>query len=172
MQIVNTGSKKFQAAYVYSCLYGKAAWKQERDFNRFCAAMRLGCAWIAFTSPTAFQAASPFSGCLNPPISASPKINALQNKPRLTKPNKSLASRAKPTYNARLLGQIAQSVEQRIENPCVGSSILPLATKFQPEQPALFRLFCVNRQPENDVMHVSGCPQCYFMLKSTLFFAP
>ncbi len=25
-------------------------------------------------------------------------------------------------------GQIAQSVEQRIENPCVGSSILPLAT--------------------------------------------
>ena len=25
-------------------------------------------------------------------------------------------------------GQIAQLVEQRIENPCVGSSILPLAT--------------------------------------------
>ena len=25
-------------------------------------------------------------------------------------------------------GQIAQSVEQRTENPCVGSSILPLAT--------------------------------------------
>ena len=27
-------------------------------------------------------------------------------------------------------GQIAQSVEQRTENPCVGSSILPLATKI------------------------------------------
>ncbi len=26
-----------------------------------------------------------------------------------------------------VLGQIAQSVEQRTENPCVGSSILPLA---------------------------------------------
>ena len=29
-----------------------------------------------------------------------------------------------------LAGQIAQSVEQRTENPCVGSSILPLATIF------------------------------------------
>jgi|SaaInlStandDraft_6_1057023.scaffolds.fasta_scaffold00110_24 hypothetical protein len=28
-----------------------------------------------------------------------------------------------------VLGQIAQSVEQRIENPCVGGSIPPLATK-------------------------------------------
>ncbi len=27
-------------------------------------------------------------------------------------------------------GQVAQSVEQRIENPCVGGSIPPLATKF------------------------------------------
>ncbi len=28
-------------------------------------------------------------------------------------------------------GQVAQSVEQRIENPRVGSSILPLATKYK-----------------------------------------
>ena len=28
-------------------------------------------------------------------------------------------------------GQVAQSVEQRIENPCVGGSIPPLATTFQ-----------------------------------------
>ena len=41
-------------------------------------------------------------------------------------------------YNARLagpatvmhVGQVAQLVEQRIENPRVGSSILPLATKI------------------------------------------
>ncbi len=30
-----------------------------------------------------------------------------------------------------LQGQVAQSVEQRTENPCVGGSIPPLATKFQ-----------------------------------------
>jgi hypothetical protein len=28
-------------------------------------------------------------------------------------------------------GQIAQSVEQRTENPCVGGSIPPLATSFK-----------------------------------------
>jgi hypothetical protein len=32
----------------------------------------------------------------------------------------------------RSIGQVAQSVEQRIENPRVGSSILPLATNSQP----------------------------------------
>ena len=98
---------------------------------------------IMLASPTAFQAAAMVSGCLTAPASPCPsKINALQNNPRLTKPNKSLAPRPKPAYNARLLGQIAQSVEQRIENPCVGSSILPLATKLQPEQQMLFGLFC------------------------------
>ena len=30
-----------------------------------------------------------------------------------------------------LIGQVAQLVEQRTENPRVGSSILPLATKIQ-----------------------------------------
>ena len=86
---------------------------------------------IMLASPTAFQAAAMVSGCLNAPASPCPsKINALQNNPRLTKPNKSLAPSSEPAYNARLLGQIAQSVEQRIENPCVGSSILPLATKY------------------------------------------
>ena len=37
-------------------------------------------------------------------------------------------------YNARLRkdGPVAQSVEQRIENPCVGGSIPPQATKFSP----------------------------------------
>ncbi len=36
----------------------------------------------------------------------------------------------KPTLNHKLfrIGQIAQSVEQRTENPCVPSSILGLAT--------------------------------------------
>ena len=50
-------------------------------------------------------------------------------------------------------GQIAQSVEQRIENPCVGSSILPLATTsyrpfggyFLPEYPPAF----LNESAEN-----------------------
>ena len=32
-------------------------------------------------------------------------------------------------YNLRL-GLVAQSVEQRIENPCVGGSIPPRATKL------------------------------------------
>ena len=31
-------------------------------------------------------------------------------------------------FNMHHFGVIAQLVEQRIENPCVGSSILPLAT--------------------------------------------
>lgn len=36
------------------------------------------------------------------------------------------------TSNAYLVdGQVAQSVEQRTENPCVGGSIPPLATKIQ-----------------------------------------
>ena len=43
----------------------------------------------------------------------------------------SLAKSGLLWFNARLSqGQIAQLVEQRTENPCVGSSILPLATKF------------------------------------------
>ncbi len=33
---------------------------------------------------------------------------------------------------AFFLGRIAQSVEQRIENPCVGGSIPPLATTLKP----------------------------------------
>jgi hypothetical protein len=35
-----------------------------------------------------------------------------------------------PRYNAPSLGQVAQLVEQRIENPRVGGSIPPLATKI------------------------------------------
>ncbi len=34
-------------------------------------------------------------------------------------------------FNSVFLGQIAQSVEQRIENPCVGGSIPPLATIYR-----------------------------------------
>ena len=34
-------------------------------------------------------------------------------------------------FNTPHIGAIAQSVEQRIENPCVGSSILPHATIFE-----------------------------------------
>ena len=37
---------------------------------------------------------------------------------------------APATSQRNIYGQIAQSVEQRTENPCVGSSILPLATKI------------------------------------------
>jgi hypothetical protein len=46
----------------------------------------------------------------------------------ITKINKKLLT---PTHSQRLIapsGQIAQSVEQRTENPCVPSSILGLAT--------------------------------------------
>ena len=35
-----------------------------------------------------------------------------------------------PRYNPRPSGQVAQSVEQRIENPCVDGSIPPLATRI------------------------------------------
>ena len=43
------------------------------------------------------------------------------------------ASTKKALFGATipLLGPVAQSVEQRIENPCVGSSILSSATKIQ-----------------------------------------
>ena len=42
------------------------------------------------------------------------------------------ASTKKALFSATilLLGPVAQSVEQRIENPCVGGSIPPQATKF------------------------------------------
>ena len=40
-------------------------------------------------------------------------------------------------------GQIAQSVEQRTENPCVGSSILPLATKINTQCNQSITLFFV-----------------------------
>ena len=36
--------------------------------------------------------------------------------------------RSRQTFPAHKLGQVAQLVEQRTENPCVGSSILPLTT--------------------------------------------
>ena len=36
-----------------------------------------------------------------------------------------------PSYNAASLGLVAQLVEQRIENPRVGGSIPPQATKIQ-----------------------------------------
>ena len=44
------------------------------------------------------------------------------------------ASTKKALFSATisLLGPVAQSVEQRIENPCVGGSIPPQATKFTP----------------------------------------
>ena len=49
---------------------------------------------------------------------------------------------AGPRHSLRIidsLGLVAQSVEQRIENPCVGGSIPPRATKNQDSQ--LVRLF-------------------------------
>ena len=39
-------------------------------------------------------------------------------------------------------GQIAQSVEQRIENPCVGGSIPPLATICFPQIKIIFVFHC------------------------------
>ncbi len=40
-----------------------------------------------------------------------------------------------PRYNAASLGLVAQLVEQRIENPRVGGSIPPQATKNQAKSP-------------------------------------
>jgi hypothetical protein len=40
-----------------------------------------------------------------------------------------LAAMATDGYNHASLGLVAQLVEQRIENPCVGGSIPPRATK-------------------------------------------
>ena len=57
-----------------------------------------------------------------------------------------LANFASAWFNTRFLGQIAQSVEQRIENPCVGGSIPPLATKFKAQTVKLtFGLFLALR---------------------------
>ena len=47
------------------------------------------------------------------------------------KSGKKLDETARSGSNGGLHGQVAQLVEQRIENPRVGSSILPLATKIQ-----------------------------------------
>ena len=50
-------------------------------------------------------------------------------------------SKEKDVYVQPLLyGEIAQSVEQRTENPCVGGSIPPLATVF---------LMCASRWDAN-----------------------
>ena len=55
-------------------------------------------------------------------------------------------------------GQIAQLVEQRTENPCVGSSILPLATKITKKRLKNKPFFVFNftallcfRLPENGI---------------------
>ncbi len=45
------------------------------------------------------------------------------------------------------VGLVAQSVEQRIENPCVGGSIPPQATKNSSIEPRLGGAFCVWRCP-------------------------
>ena len=46
----------------------------------------------------------------------------------------------------KLPGQVAQLVEQRTENPCVGGSIPPLATRFKrPNGSVPFGRFCVQR---------------------------
>ena len=48
-----------------------------------------------------------------------------------------------PRYNAASLGLVAQLVEQRIENPRVGGSIPPQATKIQAKKPGpRDRAFC------------------------------
>ena len=58
-----------------------------------------------------------------------------------------------PRYNAASLGLVAQLVEQRIENPRVGGSIPPQATKIQAlspgQKPGLFafRLSCSQSAP-------------------------
>ena len=44
---------------------------------------------------------------------------------------KTLTSMKSHATMRALIGQVAQLVEQRTENPRVGSSILPLATKIQ-----------------------------------------
>ncbi len=57
-----------------------------------------------------------------------------------------------------LLGPVAQSVEQRIENPCVGGSIPPQATKF-PQQFLLraCRLLVANTLLYCSKMQGMGC---------------
>ncbi len=57
-------------------------------------------------------------------------------------------------YNFKLNGPVAQSVEQRIENPCVGGSIPPQATIIQ--RPTFFSwafLFVLRKSP---VANTSG----------------
>ncbi len=56
-------------------------------------------------------------------------------------------------------GSVAQSVEQRIENPCVGGSIPPRATNFQS------RLFSVG-------FVVSGFPPSHVGLRAILRVPP
>ena len=68
-------------------------------------------------------------------------------------------------FNARLSqGQIAQLAEQRTENPCVGSSILPLATKISKPNQSVGSFFlelktdCVRFVSEFPATHPSDCP--------------
>ncbi len=53
-----------------------------------------------------------------------------------------LTDSAVTPYNTHHFGAIAQSVEQRIENPCVGSSILPHATILKTPLFAVF-FYCL-----------------------------
>ena len=60
-------------------------------------------------------------------------------------------------------GQVAQSVEQRTENPCVGGSIPPLATKKQPLNAVIFlstvevsKYYCVKHLDTKNVRDNSG----------------
>ena len=62
-----------------------------------------------------------------------------------------------PCYNARLVGSVAQLVEQRIENPRVGGSIPPRATnKFNnlanPQGLAFLFLFPIWEYPSQSTL--------------------
>ena len=72
-----------------------------------------------------------------------------------------------PRYNAASLDLVAQLVEQRIENPRVGGSIPPQATKkFKQIAPAKIRGFCFSDTVSDSLIGAwlrFVAPQCLAM---------
>ena len=65
-----------------------------------------------------------------------------------------LDSKLESEFNSKPWGQIAQSVEQRTENPCVGGSIPPLGT-IKPQRNLRF-FFALKRVLELEFLYIDS----------------
>ena len=73
------------------------------------------------------------------------------------KVRRSIAKAASPRYNAPSFGLVAQLVEQRIENPRVGGSIPPQATKIQAKSPVRKTGLFAFRLPPGAARPIDAC---------------